>query len=205
MNMRKKIVAIIAMCTLAVSMTACGEESSKADESSKAAETTVSETIKETEKVTEAVETTQAAEEKTEAVDNEPASDEEFTLLDVSSDMIETGIYAVDDENNELVFSMFTAPDGSDMASLFIYCPDGSGDVICGTYEAETETDEDGIAWTKLSVDDVYTGNSFVIGFAESEDGQVCILDAEGDVYEGEYLSNDDTITYMGTAVNLLS
>ena len=102
-------------------------------------------------------------------------------------------------------FSMFPAPSGTPMASLFVYSPDGSGDVICGTYTAETNTDEDGMNWTLLTVTDVYTAQDFEIGFAENDSDQVYILNAAGAVYEGQYLSADETVTYMGTAVALLS
>lgn len=197
--MKKKITAILAMCILAAAMTACG--GSSASEETAEAPTEAAVTAEETENVTEAEE----AEEEEEEEEEDNSTSEGFTLLDVTTDMIEAGVYAVDENRNELVFSMFTAPSGTPMASLFVYCPDGSGDVICGSYNAETETDEDGITWTKLAVSDVYTGESFDIGFAESEDGQVYIFNAAGEVYEGQYLSADDTIVYMGTAVGLLS
>lgn len=200
--MKKNIAAILAMCMIAATMTACG--GSKAPEETAApapAETTAApETEAETESEEEP-ETEQEAEES----DEEAGASGDFTLLDVTSDMIEAGVYAIDESQNELVFSMFTAPSGTAMASLFVYCPDGSGDVICGTYSANTETDEDGINWTKLSVSDVYTEESFDIGFAESDDGQVYIINPAGTVYEGQYLSADDTVVYMGTAVALMS
>ncbi len=50
---------------------------------------------------------------------------------------------------------------------------------------------------------DVYTDQDFTIGFGEAGN-EVYIFDANGDPYEGQYLTNDDTITYMGTAVALL-
>ena len=173
--MKKKITAILAMCMLAVTMAACGDSDVSDDYS----------------------EPDNAASAEVE--------DAEFTLLDVTSDMISVGVYAADENQNELVFSMFTAPSGTPMASLFVYSPDGSGDVICGTYTAETNTDEDGMNWTLLTVTDVYTSQDFEIGFAENDSDQVYILNAAGAVYEGKYLSADETVTYMGTAVALLS
>ncbi|MBP0956392.1 MAG: hypothetical protein J5997_03385, partial [Oscillospiraceae bacterium] len=117
------------------------------------------------------------------------------------TDMIEVGVYAIDEDNTELVFSMFTEPSGTPMASLFVYNPDGSGDVICGSYTTETETDENGITWTLLTGSDVYTEQTFEIGFAETEDGQVFILNTAGAVYEGQYLTADETVVYMGTPI----
>ena len=201
--MRKNITMILAMCLMAAAMTACGGNSDTAETSAApAADTTAA---AETEAETE------AAAEDTEAADAEAedeSADEEsgdFTLLDVTADMIDAGVYAVDENQNELVFTMFTEPSGTPMASLFVYAPDGTGDVICGEYTADVETDEDNITWTSLDLTDVYTGNEFTIGFAESEDDQVYIIDTTGTVYEGQYLSADDTVVYMGTAVALLS
>ncbi len=141
------------------------------------------------------------SENQTEPVDE--SASEEFTLLDVSTDMIEAGVYAVSEDGTELVFSMFTEPSGTPMASLFIFSAEGEGDVICGSYTAESETDEDGIDWTLLTVSDAYTGGEFEIGFGESEE-EVYIFDNEGTPYEGEYLTKDETIDYMGTAAALM-
>lgn len=203
--MRKNITMILAMCLMAAAMTACGGNSDTAETTpAPAADTTAA---AETEAETEAAaEDTEAADEDAEAEDE--SADEEsgdFTLLDVTADMIDAGVYAVDENQNELVFTMFTEPSGTPMASLFVYAPDGTGDVICGEYTADVETDEDNITWTSLDLTDVYTGNEFTIGFAESEDDQVYIIDTTGTVYEGQYLSADDTVVYMGTAVALLS
>lgn len=204
--MRKNITMILAMCLMAAAMTACGGNSDTAETTAApAADTTAA--AAETEAETEAAaEDTEAAADDAETEDE--SADEEsgdFTLLDVTADMIDAGVYAVDENQNELVFTMFTEPSGTPMASLFIYAPDGTGDVICGEYTADVETDEDNITWTSLDVSDVYTGNEFTIGFAESEDDQVYIIDTTGTVYEGQYLSADDTVVYMGTAVALLS
>lgn len=200
--MKKKITAILTICMLAVTMTACGDSGAAEETTAAPANTAASEDNSADD--TADAEEDAAAEEDT-ADEEADASSDEFTLLDVSADMIDVGVYAVDDEQTELVFSMFTAPSGTPMASLFVYCADGTGDVICGSYAAETETDEDGVNWTKLDVSDVYTEQDFTIGFAETDDGQVYILNTAGEVYEGQYLSADDTVVYMGTAVGLLS
>lgn len=193
--MKKRLTAILAMCMLAVTMAACGN-SDAADDYDYDEDTVAAADAE------DAGDADAADEDTAEAGDD---SSSEFTLLDVSSDMISVGIYAVDDSQNELVYSMFTAPSGTPMASLFVYAPDGSGDVICGTYTAETEADENGVNWTKLTVSDIYTSQEFEIGFAETEDSQVYIMNSAGAVYEGKYLSADETVTYMGTAVALLS
>ena len=146
-------------------------------------------------------ETTAETESEKEPADNSAA--EEFTLLDVSTDMIETGVYAISEDGTELVFSMFTEPSGTSMASLFVFPAEGEGDVICGTYKTESETDEDGITWTLLTVADAYTDSEFEIGFGEAGE-EVYIFSADGTPYEGRYLSEDETIDFMGTAAALL-
>lgn len=200
--MKKKILAMLTVCALAASMTACGSSSSDepaADNAAAAEEEYYDEE--------ESYEGEEGNED--EAYEEEDPAEEtasgDFTLLDVSTDMIQTGVYAIDADQNELVFSMFTTPSGTAMASLFIFCPDGTGDVLCGTYSAESEYDENNILWTKLTVSDVYTGNTFNIGFAEADGGLVYIFDKTGTVYDGQYLTADQTVVYMGTAAALIS
>lgn len=193
--MKRKFVSVILAAMMVASLTVgCGGGSdTKEDTSAPAAE---------------AEDKADAADEKEEAAPEESEdseNSEDFTLLDVSTDMVSAGVYAVNEDQIELVFTMFTEPSGTPMASLFLFAPDGSGDVICGTYTAETETDEDNIGWTLLTVDDVYTGEQFTIGFGETDDGKVYIFDNEGGTYEGEYLDADETINYMGAAVALIT
>lgn len=213
-KMKKKFAAIVLTAIMTASLiTACGGKSEAPATTPAPAAETKAETPQESKpeaKPETTPETTPAAEaESTADVDttaDEDSASGEFTLLDVSTDLIQTGVYATDDNGTELVFSMFTDPEGTPLASLFAFVSDAdgnvSGDVICGTYTGESETDEDGITWTVLTVSDVYTGEDFTFGFGELED-QVYILNSET-AYEGEYLSADDTITYMGTAAALL-
>ncbi|MDD4526210.1 MAG: hypothetical protein WCQ94_02855 [Lachnospiraceae bacterium] len=132
------------------------------------------------------------------------AKSKNFSLLDVTSDMIDVGIYAVGEDNSEIVLSLFTGPDKNQYISLFVFDEDGDGDVLCGIPVADTYTDEDGIAWTTAEATDVYTGEDFTVGFAEDDYGNCYIIDEDGYTYEGTYLDADETITYMGAAVSLL-
>lgn len=133
------------------------------------------------------------------------AAEGDFTLLDVTSDMIDAAIY-VGDEESELVLSLFTAPDGTAMCSMLEYdSASESGDVACGAYTAETAEDEDGIAWSYMTFDDVYTGASMELGFGETDAGECYLLLPSGDVYEAEYLDSEEAINYMGVAVALMS
>lgn len=206
--MKKKFVSIL-MATLMVASVAagCGGKAEEEKQTTAPAAETKTETTPESEAKTETTPAAQAEVETETETAAEPADvsgSEDFTLLDVSSDMIDAGVYAVSEDGTELVFTMFTEPSGTPMASLFIFPVDGEGDVICGAYTAESETDEDGIAWTLLTVADVYTDGEFEIGFGESDAGEVYIFDTTGTPYEGQYLSADDTIDYMAAAAVLL-
>ena len=181
--MKKKLAALLAICMLSVTMTAC-KGGNASDETTPAEETTSSEP-------------------DANATNGDSSG---FTLLDVTADMIKVGIHAIDvEDNTDLVFSMFTAPSGTPMASMFVFETDGSGNVICGPYTSATKTDENGINWSLLTVSDVYREQTFEIGFAETEDGKVYILNSAGSVYAGQYLTADGTIVYMGTAAALIS
>ena len=204
--MKKKFVSVVLAVLMVASLTtACGGKSDKKETASAPAAETQTETKSET-SAPEAEAQTEAepeAETESEAAPAETGGSEDFTLLDVSSDMVDAGVYARSDDGTELVFTMFTEPSGTPMASLFIFPAAGEGDVICGAYTAESETDEDGIAWTLLTVTDAYTDGEFEIGFGESDD-EVYIFDTEGTPYEGAYLSADETIDYMAQAAYLL-
>lgn len=200
--MKKKLVSIVLTALMVASLTtACGGKSDTPASTPAPAADTKTEAPASTPETKAETETPAAADSQAEPADT--SASEDFTLLDVSTDMIQTGVYAVSDDGTELVFSMFTEPSGTSMASLFVFPAAGEGDVICGTYTGESETDEDGIAWSALTVTDAYTGDEFVIGFGELGD-QVYILDQQGTAYEGQYLTADETITYMGTAAALL-
>lgn len=205
--MKKKLVSVVLTVLMAGTLiTACGGQPETETASAPAEETKAeAEAEPETETEPEA-EAVPEVETESEAEPAEDDGSEDFTLLDVSNEMIQAGVYAVSDDGTELVFSMFTEPSGTPMASLFIFpaAEDLESDVICGTYTADSETDEDGITWTLLTVTDAYTGGEFEIGFGESEEA-VYIFDTEGTAYEGQYLSADDTIDYMSAAAYLLA
>lgn len=218
--MKKKFISIILTAVMVASLTtACG---GKKEASAPAPQTRTETSAPAAEAKTETpapaaetkTETSAPAEEtKTEADseivtvddgDADSSADGEFTLLDVTTDMVTAGVYAINEEGTELVVTLFTEPSGTPMASMFMFASDGSGDVICGPFTGESETDEDGITWSVMNVSDVYTDEEFEIGFGETESGEVYILNAAGEIYEGQYLTADETIVYMGTAAALL-
>ncbi len=220
--MKRKLITMLLAVTLTVSMLGgCG--GGKSEEPAPAAETKTEEKAAEApakEEAAEAPAEEEAAEEEAaeeeaaeeepaeeEAADNSSESDASFTLLDVDENMIDIGVYGKSPEGLELVFSMFTGPDNNKYVSLFGFDnASGGGNVICGQYEASTETDEDGDQWTYFDVKDVYSGNSFQLGVAERpETEQVLFFDENGEVIEGKYLSNAETINYMGSAAAILT
>jgi hypothetical protein len=209
MLMKKKLLAFLITGALSCSfLAACGGSSStETSTSASSASTAEADSSVEADSAAAADSSAEAVESSsTVAASSGTASDGSFSLLDVSSDMIKTGLYAKDDSGNELVFSLFTAPDGNDYVSLFTFDADGTGDVLCGQYTAtQKEAGEDGIAWTVLDGTDVYTGNSFSIGVVEADDGSAAFYDQNGTVYTAQYLDADQTITYMGTAAALLA
>ena len=85
-------------------------------------------------------ETTAAEETTTAEADTNETDSGDFTLLDVTTDMIQAGVCAMD---------------------------------------------ENGTIWTLLTVSDVYTEQSFEIGFAETDDDKVYIMNSAGEVMRG--------------------
>ncbi len=133
--------------------------------------------------------------------------DGSFSLLDVDANMVDVGAYGMDDEGMEVVFTMFTGPDGNKYVSLFEFDNNSdNGDVICGQYEASTEKDENGEEWTYFDVEDVYTDKHVKLGVWENpETEEVSFYNEEGHVVPGKFLTAEETIKYMGSAAGLMS
>ena len=189
--MKKKIVMMALAAVVAASaLCACGKD--KAAESAPEAKT-----VEEGEVV------------EIESTDGGADADDDgsFSLLDVDVNMVDVGAYGMDEDGTEVVFTMFTGPDGNNYVSLFEFDNNSDdGDVICGQYEAETEKDENGDEWTNFDVEDVYTGKHFKLGVCESpETDEISFYNEEGHVIPGKFLTAEETINYMGSAVNLMS
>ena len=107
--------------------------------------------------------------------------DEDFTLLDVSSDLIDAAIYSIDETGTEYVITLFRDPSGNNYISLFSVDANGNGDVVCGPYD---ETN---------------------ISTLQTDDGSVAVTNVDFSVImEGEYLSADQAIDYMAAAISFL-
>lgn len=228
--MKKKVISVILASVVALSLVACGGTSQPAATSEKTVVEEKNEAVapvaaeENKEEATPAVvenkeeATPDVVDEKEEAVASETTDLEEtasatesddFTILDVTTDLVDVGIYAVDDNNTEYVVTLFRDPDQNQYISLMQVAEDGSGDLICGAYDdscVEVVPDEEnGVDWTVININDVYTDTECTIIFAEGDDGSVAISNDDFSIImEGEYLSNEDTITYMGAAVSFI-
>ena len=211
--MRKKVISVILSSMVALSLVACGGSSEPAAAPEKAAVEEKKEeaapVVAEEKEEAVAPETTVAEEEAaapTEADETVAEEEDGFTILDVTTDLVDAGIYAVDDSNTEYVISLFHDPDQNPYISLMLVAEDGSGDLICGAYDESCITsvpdEENGVDWTVFDITDVYTGVDCTIIFAEGDDGSVAVANEDFSVtMEGEYLTNEEVIAYMDAAV----
>ena len=213
--MKKKVISVILTSMVALSLAACGGSSEPAATPEKAVVEEKKEeaapVVAEEKEEAAAPETTVAEEAVSATEADETVAEEtgDFTILDVTTDLVDAGIYAVDESNTEYVITLFRDPDDNPYISLMMVNEDGSGDIICGAYDADSVTtvpdEENGVDWTVFDITDVYTEEDCTIIFAEGDDGSVAVTNADFSVImEGEYLSNEETINYMGAAVSFI-
>ena len=189
--MSKKIISVLMTSMLVLTFVACGN-SSKADATSVSEENKI---------IVEESEVAAAATPKKAADD--------FTILDVTADLVDAAVYAVDDSDTEYVITLFRDPSKNTYISMMIVAADGSGDIICGEYNAssiKTVNDKkNGVDWTTFNITDVYTNTACTIVFAEGDDGSVAVANEDFSVtMEGQYLTNEEAIAYMGAAANFI-
>ena len=190
---------------MALNITACGGSSDAAAPADNDQQTTTTDTAAD-----DAADTEEDAVDVEDAAEAADTTEEEgFSLLDVTADLVDAALYAVDDDNTEYVITLFRDPDGYSYVSLMIVPQDGQGDVLCGAYDdsnVTNVTDEDNIDWTEISTTDVYTGDDFSAVFVEADDGSVAIANSDFSlVMEGQYLTADEAIAYMGAAANYIN
>ena len=190
---------------MALNITACGGSSDAAAPADNDQQTTTTDTAAD-----DAADTEEDAVDVEDAAEAADTTEEEgFSLLDVTADLVDAALYAVDDDNTEYVITLFRDPDGYSYVSLMIVPQDGQGDVLCGAYDdsnVTNVTDEDNIDWTEISTTDVYTGDDFSAVFVEADDGSVAIANSDFSlVMEGQYLTADEAIDYMGAAANYIN
>ena len=203
--MKKKLLTALLVGAMALNITACGGSSDAAAPADNDQQTTTTDTA--SDDAADAEEDAVDVEDAAEAADT--TEEEGFSLLDVTADIVDAALYAVDDDNTEYVITLFRDPDGYSYVSLMIVPQDGQGDVLCGAYDdsnVTNVTDEDNIDWTEISTTDVYTGDDFSAVFVEADDGSVAIANSDFSlVMEGQYLTADEAIAYMGAAANYIN
>ena len=203
--MKKKLLTALLVGAMALNITACGGSSDAAAPADNDQQTTTTDTAAD-----DAADTEEDAVDVEDAAEAADTTEEEgFSLLDVTADLVDAALYAVDDDNTEYVITLFRDPDGYSYVSLMIVPQDGQGDVLCGAYDdsnVTNVTDEDNIDWTEISTTDVYTGDDFSAVFVEADDGSVAISNSDFSlVMEGQYLTADEAIAYMGAAANYIN
>lgn len=203
--MKKKLLTALLVEAMALNITACGGSSDAAAPADNDQQTTTTDTAAD-----DAADTEEDAVDVEDAAEAADTTEEEgFSLLDVTADLVDAALYAVDDDNTEYVITLFRDPDGYSYVSLMIVPQDGQGDVLCGAYDdsnVTNVTDEDNIDWTEISTTDVYTGDDFSAVFVEADDGSVAIANSDFSlVMEGQYLTADEAIDYMGAAANYIN
>lgn len=203
--MKKKLLTALLVGAMALNITACGGSSDAAAPADNDQQTTTTDTAAD-----DAADTEEDAVDVEDAAEAAETTEEEgFSLLDVTADLVDAALYAVDDDNTEYVITLFRNPDGYSYVSLMIVPQDGQGDVLCGAYDDSNVTnitDEDNIDWTEISTTDVYTGDDFSAVFVEADDGSVAIANSDFSlVMEGQYLTADEAIAYMGAAANYIN
>ena len=203
--MKKKLLTALLVGAMALNITACGGSSDAAAPADNDQQTTTTDTAAD-----DAADTEEDAVDVEDAAEAADTTEEEgFSLLDVTADLVDAALYAVDDDNTEYVITLFRDPDGYSYVLLMIVPQDGQGDVLCGAYDdsnVTNVTDEDNIDWTEISTTDVYTGDDFSAVFVEADDGSVAIANSDFSlVMEGQYLTADEAIDYMGAAANYIN
>lgn len=203
--MKKKLLTVLLVGAMALNITACGGSSDAAAPADNDQQTTTTDTASD-----DAADTEEDAVDVEDAAEATATTEEEgFSLLDVTADLVDAALYAVDDDSTEYVITLFRDPDGYSYVSLMIVPQDGQGDVLCGAYDDSNVTnitDEDNIDWTEISTTDVYTGDDFSAVFVEADDGSVAIANSDFSlVMEGQYLTADEAIDYMGAAANYIN
>ena len=203
--MKKKLLTVLLVGAMTLNITACGGSSDAAAPADNDQQTTTTDTASD-----DAADTEEDAVDVEDAAEAAETTEEEgFSLLDVTADLVDAALYAVDDDSTEYVITLFRDPDGYSYVSLMIVPQDGQGDVLCGAYDDSNVTnitDEDNIDWTEISTTDVYTGDDFSAVFVEADDGSVAIANSDFSlVMEGQYLTADEAIAYMGAAANYIN
>lgn len=128
-----------------------------------------------------------------------------FDILSVTPEMVTSGFYAIDSVYNETVLGLFTAENGDEMAALVKIATDGTGSLVCGTYTSESDVDDDALIWTKLTITDIYTGETVICSYREAEDGACYILSDSAESVPAEVIDAATTVNHMGVGLSFIA
>ena len=184
--MRKRLLCLLIMAMMSIMLTACGDDDKVAP--SVPAENKVT---------TEEVEAKVA--DKTEGKTNG-----EFTILDVTPELVDSAIYSIDDADAQYIITLFHDPDHTPFVSMIIVADDGSAVLMCGAYNENniSQVENEGVTWTTFDVRDAYTGDVFSVILAEADDESVAVANSDFSIImEGRYLSGEEAVDYMGTVI----
>mgnify|MGYP000229481889 FL=1 len=119
--MKKKLLTALLVGAMALNITACGGSSDAAAPADNDQQTTTTDTAAD-----DAADTEEDAVDVEDAAEAADTTEEEgFSLLDVTADLVDAALYAVDDDNTEYVLTLFRDPDGYSYVSLMIVPQDG--------------------------------------------------------------------------------
>ena len=119
--MKKKLLTALLVGAMALNITACGGSSDAAAPADNDQQTTTTDTAAD-----DAADTEEDAVDVEDAAEAADTTEEEgFSLLDVTADLVDAALYAVDDDNTEYVITLFRDPDGYSYVSLMIVPQDG--------------------------------------------------------------------------------
>ena len=128
-------------------------------------------------------------------------SAEEFTLLVLTEDMVDAGMYA-ESGTIELVLTLFTLEKDQYVCLMMFDNTDNSADLLCGLVtDTNTIVDNKKSVVTFTDVVDIYTGDTFSLTVDEGT--KPYIQDPTGTKYNATLLTEEETITYMATILAL--
>lgn len=128
-------------------------------------------------------------------------SAEDFTLLDLTEDMVDAGMYA-ESGTIELVLTLFTLEEDQYVCLMLFDNEDNSADVLCGLItDKNTKFDTKKSVTTFTDIVDVYTGDTFSLTVDES--AKPFIKDPTGVKYNATLLTQEETIDYMAAILTL--
>ena len=133
--------------------------------------------------------------------DTNTVSADDFTLLDLTDEMIDAGMYA-ESGTVEIVIALFTLEKEQYLSVMLFDGSDNSADVLCGVVDSTNTKVTNKDTHTEFTnVVDVYTGDTFSL--TVDEGSKPYVMDPTGKKYNAENITAEDTIDLMGAILAL--